>query len=51
MKLQRRKEDRERALLELDEDEYEKLSEEKKMEIDQKRMKIYKGRREERLLD
>ena len=48
MKLQKRKEERERALLELDEDEYEKLPEEKKMEIDKKRMRIIIEKREER---
>lgn len=36
----------ENALLELDEDEYEKLSEEKKLEIDQKRLKRYLEKRE-----
>lgn len=33
-------------MLELEEDEYEQLSEEEKMEIDQKRLKIYMEKRE-----
>lgn len=45
-KVLREKEEEERALLDLDEDEYEQLPEEKKMEIDMKRMQLYLEKRE-----